>query len=128
MLNYPRFFSRKCRWELGNCLQRMNSTTDYLKFINLNFEMHEFYQFVFLDSILLTDSNIYSYGQWTFSYIRSLNKSYENEVTLREQKLPLKCCQLTELLIYIERGFRSFHTFDIGSVDQKAANLLSIKL
>jgi len=31
-------------------------------------------------------------------------------------------------LIYIERGFRSFHIVDIGSVGQKSAKLLSMKL
>ena len=30
---------------------------------------------------------------WTFAYVRLLNKPYENEVTLREQKIPLKFCQ-----------------------------------
>ena len=29
----------------------------------------------------------------TFAYKRLLNKPYENEVTLRGQKSPLKCCQ-----------------------------------
>ena len=56
------------------------------------------------------------------------DKPYENNVTLRVQTKPLKCCQHTELLIYIERGFRSFATVDIGSVDQKAAKLPSFKL
>ena len=30
---------------------------------------------------------------WTFAYVRLLNKPYENEVALSEQKIPLKCCQ-----------------------------------
>ena len=37
------------------------------------------------------------------AYVRLLNKPYENEVTLRGQKIPLKCCQQAELLLYIER-------------------------
>ena len=43
---------------------------------------------------------------WTLGYIQLLNKPYknENEVTLRGQKISLKCCQLAELLMYIERG------------------------
>ena len=30
---------------------------------------------------------------WTFAYVWLLNKPYENEVYLREQKITLKCCQ-----------------------------------
>ena len=30
---------------------------------------------------------------WTFPYVRLQNKPYENEVALREQKIPFKCCQ-----------------------------------
>ena len=41
-------------------------------------------------------------------YKRLLNKPHENEVTLRGQKPPLKCCQPFELLTYFEKGIRSF--------------------
>ena len=57
-----------------------------------------------------------------------LNKPYENEVTLRGQNILLKCCQPLELLMYIGRGFRSFHEGNMGSVDQSAAMLLALKL
>ena len=30
---------------------------------------------------------------WSITYVRLLNNPYENEVTLREQKIPLKCWQ-----------------------------------
>ena len=39
----------------------------------------------------------------------------------------LACCgQPLKLLMYIERGFRYFHTFDIKSVRQRAAKLLTV--
>ena len=65
---------------------------------------------------------------WTFAYVRLLNKTYENEVTLRGQKIHLKCCQHAELLMYIERGFIFFHTIDIGWVRQRAAKLPTVEL
>ena len=37
-------------------------------------------------------------------YKRSLNKPYENEVTLRGQNPPLKCCQDLEILTLFEKG------------------------
>ena len=39
-----------------------------------------------------------------------LNKPYEKEVISREQNPFLKYNQPLELITYIERGFRSFHT------------------
>ena len=33
-----------------------------------------------------------------------------------------------ELLPYIERGFRSFHTDNIGSIGQRGAKLLAVKV
>ena len=36
----------------------------------------------------------------TFAYKWLLNKPYENEVTLREQNLPLKCSQPLEISLY----------------------------
>ena len=55
-----------------------------------------------------------------------VNKHCENEVSLTEQNLPLKCCPPLEMLIYFEK--RIFHTFNIGSVDQKSAKLLAVKV
>ena len=49
-------------------------------------------------------------------------------MSLRRQNLLLKCCQSLELFIYIGKRFRSFHTGNIGSVGQKAAKLLAIKV
>ena len=57
-----------------------------------------------------------------------LNKPNENEVTFKKQNISLKCCQPLELLTYIERGFRSFHTGNKGSVGQKDTKLVSIRL
>ena len=62
------------------------------------------------------------------AYVWLLNKPYENEVTLRGKNIPLKCCQPHELLMYIERGLRSFHTGNIGSVGQRATKLLAFKV
>ena len=47
-----------------------------------------------------------------------VNEHYENEVTLRDQNLPLKCCQPLEMLMYIERGFRSFYTVNIAKIQK----------
>ena len=33
-----------------------------------------------------------------------------------------------KILIYFKEGFRSFHPFDIGSVGQRAARLLAVKI
>ena len=55
-----------------------------------------------------------------------VNKHYEYKVTLIKQNLPLKCCPPLEMLIYFEK--RIFHTFNIGSVDQKSAKLLAVKV
>ena len=65
---------------------------------------------------------------WTFAYIWLLNNLYVNGVNLREQILSLKYWQLLELLIHFEKGFRSFHTFIIWSVGQRAAKLLAVKV
>ena len=47
---------------------------------------------------------------WPLAYVVwLLNKPYKIEVTLKGQNIPLKCCQPLELLIYLERGFRSFN-------------------
>ena len=43
-----------------------------------------------------------------------LDKPYENEVTLRGQKICLKCYQLLKLIIYFGKGFRSFHKGNVG--------------
>ena len=36
-----------------------------------------------------------------------VNKHYENEVTLREEDLPLKCCLPLKMLMYFKKGFKS---------------------
>jgi len=59
---------------------------------------------------------------------RLLNKPHVNEVILREQSLSLNCCKPLEILEYIERGFRAFHTGNIGTQCQTAAKLPSVKL
>ena len=59
---------------------------------------------------------------------RLLNKPYVNEVILRGQNLSLKCYQTLDFFKDIERGFRSFHIENIGSVGQSAPKLLSDKL
>ena len=64
---------------------------------------------------------------WTFAYIRLLNKPYENEVTLREQKIPLQCCQSLDFL-YVFKRFRSFIAINIKSVGQRALKLLAVKV
>ena len=51
-----------------------------------------------LGTFLLTHvSHTYSYGQ-SLTYVWLLNKPYENEVALREQNIPLKCCQPLDFL------------------------------
>ena len=58
-----------------------------------------------------------------------LSQPYVNEVTLREQKWPLKGCQsLNFFYIYLFQKFSSFNPVNIRSVDQRAAKLLSVKL
>ena len=59
-------------------------------------------------------------------YIGLLNMPYEIEVILKEKNLYLICCQPLELLIYFEKEFGSFHTGNVGSVNQRAAELLAI--
>ena len=56
------------------------------------------------------------------------NKLYVNEVTLKGQKPPLKCCQPIELLIYLEIRSISFIASNMVSVGQRAVKLPSVKL
>ena len=58
----------------------------------------------------------------------SLNKPYENEVILREKNINFTCCHPLELLIYFGKRFRSLHTGNVLSVDQRAAKLLAVKV
>ena len=44
------------------------------------------------------------------------------------QNLSLKCCQSLELLIYVGKSFRSFHTCSIRSVGQRVAKLTAVKV
>ena len=46
---------------------------------------------------------------------------------MKEQKLPVKYYQLHELLIYFGKGFKSFHTGNVGSVGKRATKLLDVK-
>ena len=55
-------------------------------------------------------------------------RTYAYKVILNGQNIPLKYYQPLELLMYIGRGFRSFHTGNMGSVVQRTVKLLSIKL
>ena len=55
-----------------------------------------------------------------------LYKPYLNEVILRGQNLPLKCCQPLKLLTYFEKVVRSFHKGNMKCVGQRAAKLLSL--
>ena len=61
-------------------------------------------------------------------YKQLLNKPYVNKVTLREQYLSLKFCQLLEFFTYFERDFGSFLKDNKWSVDQRDAKLLPVKL
>ena len=56
------------------------------------------------------------------------NKPYKMEVIFRGQNHILKCYQTLKFLIYFEKGFRSFHASNVGSVDQSAAKLLAFKV
>ena len=53
---------------------------------------------------------------------------FKNGGILRGQNVPLKYCQPFELLLCIGKRFRSFHRGNFGSVGQKGAKLLSVKL
>ena len=64
---------------------------------------------------------------WTFAYIRFLDKPYVNEVTLRGQNPPSKCCKYLKLLTYFEKMFRSFTIVNMRSVGQRAAKLQFVK-
>ena len=55
-----------------------------------------------------------------------LNKHFE--VISRGQKMSLKCYQPLEILTYVEKGVRSFHTGNLGAVGQRATKLPSTKL
>ena len=65
---------------------------------------------------------------WTFTYVRLLNKPYENEVTLREQKIPLKYCQTLNFQYTFQKSSRSFIAVNIKSVGQRDAKLLAVKV
>ena len=59
---------------------------------------------------------------WPFAIRWLLNKPYVNEVILS-----WKFCQSLEIVIYIGKGFRSFHTGNTGSVHQRSQKLLAFK-
>ena len=56
-----------------------------------------------------------------------LSKPFVNEVTLRKQKWPLRCCQPLKFICFFKR-FRSFDTASIKSVGQRATKLLFDKI
>ena len=60
--------------------------------------------------------------------MRLFNMPYENGVILKGQNICLKCYQSLELLLYFGKGFRFFHKGNIGSVGQRASNLLPVKV
>ena len=62
------------------------------------------------------------------AYIRLHTKPHEYEINTRAPNIYLKCCQHLELLIYFEKGLRSFYSGNIGSVGQRAAKLLGVKI
>ena len=50
-------------------------------------------------------------------YKRSLNKPYENEVTLRGQNPHLKCFQDLGIFTLVEKGIRTLNAENMESVD-----------
>ena len=65
---------------------------------------------------------------WPLGYKRLLNKPYVNEVNLTGQKPPLKYCQYLEIQCAVRKKSRSFDAKNFGSVDQRAAKLLAVKV
>ena len=57
-----------------------------------------------------------------------LSKPYTNEVTLRDRKRPLKCCQPLDFLYTSLKGLDFFIPVNIGSVGHRATKLQSVKL
>ena len=55
-----------------------------------------FMEFLIVDELQLPLNQCCNIQLWTYAYIRLLNRPYGNEVTLRRQKPPLKCCQLLD--------------------------------
>ena len=56
------------------------------------------------------------------------NKPYVNEVTLRGQKPPLKCCWPLDFWCAFLQDLDSSNEKNLGSVSQRAAKLPAIKL
>ena len=63
-----------------------------------------------------------------FAYLQLLNKLYENEVALREQRIPLKCCQPLDFWYAFFKRFRFFIAVSMKSVGQLALKLLAVKV
>ena len=57
-----------------------------------------------------------------------LDRPYGNEVILRGQKIPLKCCQPLDFWYTSLKGLDLSMLENMGSVRQMAARLLAIKL
>ena len=57
-----------------------------------------------------------------------LNKPYQNKVILRENKISSKWCQPLKLLEYFGGRFRCHHTINKGSLGQRSAKWLAVKV
>ena len=87
------------------------------------------YDYIFRWEIsLLWVNQIRLHLTFIFSEIEIQLWTFENEVNLRGQNIPLIYCYHAELVMYIWRGYESFHTVNMGSVSQTAEKLLSVKL
>ena len=109
---------------------RFQSKCWYSKSINVQYEIKSYrrekYQKLINVYVLLFFTLDYAENgfvdlliqQGKFANLRLLN-NLQNWVTLRQQNLSLKCCWPFELFSYHEKGFKSFHTFDMRSVGQR---------
>ena len=65
---------------------------------------------------------------WPCAYKRLLNKYYVNGVSLKEQNLCLKFCHSYKLKVYSKYVIDLLKEVLLFSIDQRAANLLAIKV
>ena len=77
---------------------------------------------------LLRSSSGYAIQLSKSDYKRLLHKPYVNEVYLTGWNSPLKYCQHLENSIHCRKMCRSFNTKNFGSVGQRAAQLLAVKV
>ena len=68
--------------------------------------LNAFFVVRWTDTRMIIDqvSNLHTFmlQTWPLANKQMLNKPYVNEITLREQNLPLKCCQPLEKLVYVK--------------------------